>query len=327
MSRDGTAAGRRTWDEVRQLAEIGDAALPWPVVTATRLGLHASRRRFYRLAPATEESDPATVVLVLYAPEDADEVARYVRTAAWFAAAGVRVPAVYHAGNRSLIVEDGGDRLLSDEAPGASLPSAYEHAVAAIAALQDHGHGGAGPNPGWALDAGRLRTELEFTEQNALRGWLGGPPCAARTAAFDRLAADVAALPAAMCHRDYHSRNLLLVPEGLMVLDFQDVMLGPRYYDLVSLLHDDYRDVPAVCRAAALSRFGAYDRRAYCLTLAQRALKALGTFGYQISIGGRSEYESFAPRTWGHARWALRELGRHEDVEHLGAFDSVLGSA
>ncbi len=361
------------WNELRDVAGIDGLPFPWPVRGAVRLRLHASLRRFYRITPdhdrgirdpgrrisdaervtphpgatpaRTRSPTPAAVVLVLYESDDADAVAGYERAARWFLAAGVRVPRIYGATTRALIVEDGGDLLLSEHAETAELTDRYIEATRVILALQAHGLEEQGPNPDWRLDAERLRNELAFSEEHALRGWLGAEPSPRRDDAFERLAAAVAQLPRRMCHRDYHSRNLLVGGE-LMVVDFQDAMEGPLFYDLVSLLGDDYRDVPSTARAAAIETFWAGARtsigtsavadvprepaslpadarQGLALTAAQRSLKALGTFGYQVSVAGRHEYATFARRTWGHAKRAIAGLGWDDLLAELAAFDRL----
>jgi len=259
--------------------------------------------------------------------------------------AGVRVPEIFAASRRALVVEDGGDVLFADDAT-ADQVRLYEQAAATVIAIQAHGRSAEPANPDWSLDAERLRNELEFTERYALRGWLGESPSVARAAGFDRLATAVAALPRAMCHRDFHSRNLMVGDRRLMVLDFQDLMEGPHLYDLVSLLRDDYRTVPQRGADAALTAFweaGAADmtavaeadipstpailppavRQSFSLTVAQRALKALGTFGYQVTVVGNRDYASFGHGAWDHASAALVELGWNDLVEELAALDRL----
>ena len=92
-----------------------------------------------------------------------------------------------------------------------------------------------------------------------------------------------------LCHRDYHSRNLMLHQGRLYMIDFQDARLGPDTYDLVSLLRDSYVDLTEVALneliAYYLALTGARRRgrvpRRFDLMALQRNLKALGTFGYQ----------------------------------------------
>lgn len=343
MSPEQGNVGGDAWPELLSIPTVGELPYPWTVARAERLGLHASLRRFYRLVP--EDPAAASLVLIVYERDDAAAVDRYERAANWFRAAGVRVPRVYGRSSRALIVQDGGDGLLADVPESGALDKAYTAAARVILALQARGRDAEAPNPEWALDDERLRNELEFTEQHALRGWLDCGPSVLRDEAYGRLAAAVASLPTAMCHRDYHSRNLL-IDDGLMVVDFQDAMSGPIFYDLVSLLRDDYRDIPTTAAAAALDTFWlgarrdleistvadvprepgllpAAARQGFALTAAQRSLKALGTFGYQVSVAGRHEYAGYARRTWRHARRALTALGWQELIDDLAVFDRL----
>ena len=77
----------------------------------------------------------------------------------------------------------------------------------------------------------------------------------------------------------------------------------------------DIPSIPEVLPAAA--------RQSFCLTAAQRAIKALGTFGYQVTVAGNRDYAALGPSTWVHARAALVELGWHDLVEELVAFDRL----
>ena len=341
-------AGLELFARLVEEGALAGVDLPWSVGHAEALRLHASTRSFYRLLPA-EEGEPAAAVAVVYSPDDAEGVDRYRRSADWFAAAGVRVPRVFSVGVRALLVEDAGDRLLAE----ASLePSAhrcfYDQAVDAVLAAQRHGERAPPPNSGWALDAERLRDELRFTEQHALEGWLGvSDGGTARERGFDRLVDVLVELPTAACHRDFHARNLLLKGRSLVVVDFQDVMVGPCLYDLASLVWDNYCDVPESIQGESLRRYwqeagGSSEslevamvpplppglppggRQAFCLVALQRHLKALGTFGYQVSVAGRPEYAEFAPRTWRHARAALEALGWDDLLAALCPLDRLL---
>ena len=348
------------WSELWETPGVMGLPFPWPVGSAMRLGLHASLRRFYRVVPSPEtiselrqstatlsssDTPPASVILVLYESDDAEAITRYANTACWFHEARVRVPQIFGATNRALIVEDGGDLLLSEHAETQELTQRYVEAAQVILAIQAHGSESQSPNPDWQLDARRLRNELAFTEKYALRHWLNSDPSSGRDKVFERLAVATAKLPSRMCHRDFHSRNLI-VEEELMVVDFQDAMEGPLFYDLVSLLGDDYRDVPKSAKVAAIETFwagaqtsmpvstvadvpeepsllAAGARQAFALTAAQRSLKALGTFGYQVSVAGRVEYAICADRAWKHAKRAIVSLGWDNLLAELVAFDSL----
>jgi aminoglycoside/choline kinase family phosphotransferase len=121
-----------------------------------------------------------------------------------------------------------------------------------------------------------------------------------------------------LCHRDYHSRNLMVHRNRLVVIDFQDARMGPATYDLVSLLRDCYVDLSPDLVAATTERFldavptertADFGRR-FDLMSVQRHLKALGTFGHQIAIIGRPGFAAYVPRTIAYLRRTLHAYPR-----------------
>ncbi len=331
--------------EYRELEASGAlAGLRLPVITtARRLQGHASTRRFFRVGTKAGGS----AVLVVYPESDATEgLDRFERTQQWFRAAGVRVPKLWGRGARVLAMEDGGDQML-DGAPSRDVSRLYRQAMSFVTKMQAHGARTGSPNPGWALDGERFTFELDFMERHAVRAWLGVEGGAEQRRAFyDELSARLDKLPRALCHRDFHSRNLMVHRDRLFVVDFQDVMEGPLYYDAASLLLDNYVDVSAAVMSSSLATvqsssgvahtvdtslrvpesprgLTAGNRQAFALTALQRSLKALGTFGYQVTAGGNPGYARYADRTWGHARRLLRELGWERYEERLVVFDQL----
>ena len=63
-------------------------------------------------------------------------------------------------------------------------------------------------------------------------------------AEFVEIIEELAGEARVLCHRDYHSRNLMVHEDRLYIIDFQDARMGPDTYDLVSLLRDSYVDLP-----------------------------------------------------------------------------------
>jgi N-acetylmuramate 1-kinase len=118
--------------------------------------------------------------------------------------------------------------------------------------------------------------------------------------------------PATWVLRDYHSPNLLWLPERESVariglLDFQDAMMGPAAYDVASLLQDARVDVPESLEVALLSRYARarlYDQRfdaaafarLYATLAAQRATKILGIFARLNRRDGKPQYLRHIPR-------------------------------
>jgi aminoglycoside/choline kinase family phosphotransferase len=141
------------------------------------------------------------------------------------------------------------------------------------------------------------------------------------------MVAELAAEPRVLCHRDYHSRNLMLRDDQLFIIDFQDARMGPDTYDLVSLLRDSYVDLrdeqvdELVAYFLAVRGTGPDEavefRRRFDLMALQRNLKALGTFGFQTSLRGNPVYIQFMPRTLNHVRANLARYARFSRLRDL----------
>jgi aminoglycoside/choline kinase family phosphotransferase len=126
-----------------------------------------------------------------------------------------------------------------------------------------------------------------------------------------------------LCHRDYHSRNLMFHNDLLYIIDFQDARMGPDTYDLVSLLRDSYVDLPEQTVSELIAYFlaltGETDQEAafrdrFDLMALQRNLKALGTFGYQTTARRNPVYIQYIPRT---LRYVRDNLDRHHRFSRL----------
>jgi aminoglycoside/choline kinase family phosphotransferase len=147
------------------------------------------------------------------------------------------------------------------------------------------------------------------------------------------IAADLAARPRVLCHRDFHSFNLILDKQNrLRVIDHQDARMGPATYDLVSLLLDRVTCAPSLAeiRAHRLFLLNARERlglesydpddfsREFRLMTVQRCLKACGTFSYQVGVRGRTDpYEQFINPMLAIARQAADWLERFPVLQRM----------
>ncbi len=178
-----------------------------------------------------------------------------------------------------------------------------------------------------AFDVEKLSWELHYFEKHFLEGQRG---CALSAedrsllaSMFLKFATEIASWPRVLCHRDFHSRNLMLHRNELHWLDFQDARLGPATYDLASLLRDSYVDIAEDFVSARAEEFGgrwlpdlapAEFARRFELTCLQRNIKALGTFGYMASAKGRGFYLDYVPRTLEYVR---TNLERHAELDDM----------
>jgi aminoglycoside/choline kinase family phosphotransferase len=189
---------------------------------------------------------------------------------------------------------------------------------------------------GPALDAERFRFEMGFFATHFLGDLLGlGEAPGELAEALSGLADRAANGPRrVLCHRDFHSRNLMVLPDGaLAMVDIQDARWGPDTYDLASLLFDAYFDVPEDGFRGGVEEFlasaglgaapPAFEER-FSVVAAERMIKALGTFGYQVGVLGKERYRAGIPRTAARLRRLLPSIpgggAIHFHFERLGVY-------
>jgi aminoglycoside/choline kinase family phosphotransferase len=294
----------------------------------------ASDRRYFRvLLP-----DSPSIVLSLHAaPFDFDKLP-FVNVARLLARMPVPIPTVLgHADDLGVLaLTDLGDVTLQAHL-GAATPAEhaalYRQAVALIATLQRRGAELTSPEYlpyGVAFDVDKLTWELDFFIKHFIEAYRGVviPPGAREELRqeFGGLIEALAAEPRVLCHRDYHSRNLMLHGGELYIIDFQDARMGPDTYDLASLLRDSYVDLPEATVNELLAYFLALSGRSgeerefrlrFDVMALQRNLKALGTFGYQTTARRNPVYIQYIPRTLRYVRDNLEQLPQFGRIREL----------
>jgi aminoglycoside/choline kinase family phosphotransferase len=248
-------------------------------------------------------------------------------------ARGVRVPALYadltRAGNFTVLLEDLGDQTLFTtlvHTPRATWSTLYERAVDLLCEWQRSfaERDTSCVAYGRRFDRGLLRWELDHFREWGVDAWRG--PIASDAlrrdldAEFDRLADDVAALPTTLVHRDWQSKNLMVLGNGsLAVIDFQDALVGPRPYDLVALLCDSYvglepdEQVAWLARYVARAGLSAAERdafeRAFWTQAVQRKLKDAGRFVFIDRVRKNQSFLEYIPQSVRYVHRALVALG------------------
>ena len=316
----------------RFLEETGLRAQTARVVPLTG---DASDRQYFRVLLRDAPSE----VLAVHPGPITFETLPFVNVARLLAAMPVPVPAVLHHSDPLGIIalQDLGDVTLQANvgaAPATEHAAIYREAVGFITAIQRRGGELASRKYvpyGIAFDVEKLTWELQFFTKHFLEAYRGAVPTDAARAAlaweYAAIAEELAAEPRVLCHRDYHSRNLMVHGGSLYIIDFQDARMGPDTYDLASLLRDSYVDFPEAqvdeLMAFFLVKRGAAEaddrdfRRRFDLMALQRNLKALGTFGYQTTARGNTVYIQYIPRTLTYVRSNLARYDRFGRLREL----------
>ncbi|MEX0366317.1 MAG: aminoglycoside phosphotransferase family protein [Ruegeria sp.] len=293
------------------LAEALIAPTQWAKADHVPLAGDASNRRYDRL---TDPATGRTAVLMDAPPNKGEDVHRFVRMADHLRSVGLSAPEIYaeDAENGFLLLEDLGDDLFSRvllRTPKMER-TLYEAATDVLITLHD---APILPLDSFGPTVMAEMTDLAFTKY--AEGITGAPDPNAK-ASFETRFEDILHRevqgPKVVLLRDYHSENLLWLPdrEGVAragLLDFQDAVLGHPAYDLVSLLQDIRRTVPAGIEMTMLNRYiqatGVDDhafRTAYAVLGAQRNLRILGVFARLGSEYGKPHYVDMIPAVWAH---------------------------
>ncbi len=302
----------------------------------------ASDRRYFRIL--TPES-PSIVLSLHNGPFDYKTLP-FVNVAQLLAQMPVPIPEILgHAEDLGVLaLQDLGDVTLQAHlgaATGAEHAALYRQSVALIATLQRRGAELESSDYlpyGIAFDVEKLTWEMDFFIKHFLEAYRGvvlsSSSRDALRAEFKVLVDTLASEPRVLCHRDYHSRNLMLHDGKLFIIDFQDARMGPDTYDMVSLLRDSYVDLQESTVDELIAYFLAIKgtteqadefRRRFDLMALQRNLKALGTFGFQTTARRNPVYIQYIPRTLRYVRKnleALPHFGRLADLlsEHVDEF-------
>ncbi len=327
------------------------AILDDPHVTLDKMPGGASLRRFYRarsggrslvamdLGPDTQKSEEATSGAAVAEPSIVN-VQRYL------ARGGIAVPAIrgWDPAQPSLLyVEDLGDLTLEAALVGATAAEVerlYQAAIDELIKMQGWAH--AHPDPecvafGRRFDAQLLGWELEHFREYGLGAQgiqLDGAESRILDDSFAFIVAELARLPAALVHRDWQSRNLMVQRHDgqtrIRVVDFQDALIGHCLYDLVGLLRDSYVSLPADLLASLVRYFGERAPlaqgldvpRLFAIQTVQRKLKDSGRFVFIDRVKHNPSFLQHIPASLGYVRAALDQL---TDVPQLAALRTVLG--
>jgi aminoglycoside/choline kinase family phosphotransferase len=292
----------------------------------------ASFRRYFRVSTA----DGRTFV-VMDAPPGKEDVRPYLKVSGLLESTGVHVPHVHEQDIERglLLLEDLGTTLyLARLNAGDDPDSLYGDALNALAAIQLQGLDAAAELAPY--DRAALLREMDLMPEWFCTRHLGLGASASDQGviarAFEFLITEALAQPQVFVHRDYHSRNLMVIRErNPGVIDFQDAVRGPIGYDLVSLLKDCYISWPRErverwvggYRALLAKRGGPVGKdereflRWFDLIGVQRHIKVLGIFARLWYRDGKNGYLRDLPLTLEYVRDTCRRYGELAELSRL----------
>ena len=302
--------------------DLADAFLEttdWANCTRVDLAGDASNRRYERVF---EHDTNLPAVLMDAPPDKGEDVATFVRITNHLRDLGFSAPEILaeDTNHGFLLIEDLGDdlyaRVLTRE-PNLEAPL-YEAATDVLVDL----HSATVPELGSM--SSRVMAEMDEIAFTHYYGGIVGTQDATMATQFVNQFIDILHRTVIGDHvlvqRDYHADNLLLLPKRKGVarvglLDYQAAFAGHRAYDLVSLLQDARRDVPADIELKMIDHYIAKTdvddtefRTAYAVLGVQRNLRILGVFARLSLDYGKPQYVNLIPRVWAHVIRGLDHL-------------------
>ena len=299
----------------------------------------ASFRRYFRIdSPASMKNDYGDSLIVMDAPPDKENSKPFISISRLLADVGVNVPRVIEAdlSQGFLLLTDLGNQPYLDALSDQTVKTLYADALDALLKMQHDVTVEDCNLP--VYDLALLNREMELFREWYLRRHrnllLTVQQQEQLDSIFQLLAESAQAQPQVFVHRDYHSRNLMVTSENNPgILDFQDAVVGPVTYDVVSLLRDCYIEWPReqVEQWALTYLHRAADAGVFKLTAdhtdgvllrwfdwmgVQRHLKASGIFARLCLRDGKDGYLDDIPRTLGYVSDVC---ARYEELAPLHA--------
>lgn len=265
----------------------------------------ASTRNFYRIY----RNSDSLIAMVYPEPDKAKtEIDRIVRLTDVYKQYNINVPEVKEIlDDYILIQEDLGDTLAQKAfyTSGIEEPKKIlQKSADILLKLKDIPIS----NTHSFLDTSRMKWEMDFFMTNFASHYLG----AAKTEegkndlqqSLYRMVDHIQPIDT-FAHRDFHSRNMIIHKDNgqLYLIDFQDSLVAPLYYDLVSFAYDSYLELKTRKNYFVnyLKQRGMHiDEYLLHTTALQRNIKALGTFGFQVHVRKNLAYKKYIPRTLRH---------------------------
>lgn len=300
----------------------------------------ASDRSYFRIrySPQSKSTENLSLIAMQLKEPDPENIPDFNRMQLFLANLDIQVPEILHYDPERglLFLSDGGDTHLEDIARNSpeKIILWYKKAIDLIVAMQTHVTKNMQSDcPAYSLkfDVEKLMWEMDFMIKHYTKGLLNcrldqTEESKLRTA-LQNLCKVLAEEEPVFVHRDFHSRNLMIQEDDLLLIDFQDARMGPRQYDLVSILKDSYVVLEEETRNKLLNYYlhrmeeeGQPVSRAkfmniFDLMSIQRNLKAIGTFAFQYMEHKNERYLQYVEPTLQYIRDTLHS---NSNLDPLG---------
>ena len=313
----------------QQLAEWASQSLSIEPPKLDVVSGDASFRRYFRF------KNNGQSIIAVDAPPEHENNHAFHQVAKLLREANVNVPEFFHVNFEKgfLLLSDLGDRLFLPELNTETVDNYYSKAIHALIQMQQISLTKLGSLPHY--DRKKLLSEMmlfkDWFIQRHLNLVLSDAEDQMINKVFEQLITSALLQPQTFVHRDYHSRNLMICESQTPgVIDFQDAVVGPISYDLVSLIKDCYIQWPQakvenwakeffdIAKAKGLlsNDFESFTQQLDWMGM-QRHLKVLGIFCRLHYRDGKSSYLTDLPLTFQYLQEAVQ---RYPEFDSFNRF-------
>lgn len=302
----------------------------------TQLAGDASARRYYRIF-----QDDKTWVLMSWEPFDKNNYP-FLSVQRQFESNSVHVPEVIAVGEHLgvLLLEDLGDLTLErkfwENARQEASEEFYIKTLNELIKIHDSVSASSVRSTAntTVFDTAKFMWEMNYAKENLLLGLLklklSESTLAELDKAFFSFCSKLDAQPKVVCHRDFHSRNLMVKRNKIYVIDFQDARMGPRQYDLVSLFKDSYVDMNDDYSGQLMNYYLQNSKirqsaqfsqeefsTLYEVQSLQRCFKACGSFASFMNLRGDKRYLKYLTPTLKRVMKALGHFPEYSVISNI----------
>jgi aminoglycoside/choline kinase family phosphotransferase len=259
----------------------------------------ASNRTFYRVF-----FNNYSLVAMVYPAVNREEIEKIVKLTDTYLQNRINVPKIEEIiDDRVILQEDLGD-LLAQKAFSMFNKQERKKILETVADILIGLKGVSITHTNAVLDTARMKWEMDFFLTHFARNYLTKDSRAIKDFQ-ERLYRMVERIQPinTFAHRDFHSRNMLVHKNDIYLVDFQDSLKASPWYDLVSFAFDCYLDLKSQRKFllnCLKERGMIIDEEQFYIAALQRNIKALGTFGYQVTVKKNLSYKKYIPRTLRH---------------------------
>lgn len=290
----------------------------------------ASFRRYFRVQ--LQDSS----LIAMDSPPEKEDCKPFIQLAHRLGQLNLQVPQILAADENEgyLLISDLGDQLYHYNLNSENADSLYRNALRDLVIIHSDYRGAMDTLPafGWQAMLNELTLFTEWFLQKYLELNLSENNLNLLQQTYNTLLKSATEQPQTFVHRDYHSRNLMILPDNQVgILDFQDAVIGPITYDLVSLIRDCYIDWPlAQVHTWALAFYHDLKQaniisdvdektfmRWFDLMGIQRHLKAIFIFARKYLRDNNDFYLQFIPRALNYVNEVCTHYPELNDFQQL----------